>query len=387
VANKERTIRWFLIIVFLLACVTVTVLSIRADRTRPSSSQTNQALEKTFFYRARVQEILENGERQVGASTEKFQRVRATITDKGDYQGQTVEFEVAGLSEQRPYLKVEPEEKVVLMRAEQSQNFFLSNKYRLNGIYWILALFAVLVISFAGRKGIFSLLGLVVSIAVLIFFAVPSLLTGQSPVLITIVAAALILAISLPLAHGFNSRTAVALVSSCVALLLAGVVAWLAVRGVRLFGTGTDEGIYLQFLGSEGVDTRGILLGGIIIGTIGVIDDIVASQVATVAELKKANPSLTHLELFKGGLRVGREHIASLVNTLVLAYAGASLPLFLLFWYYQDQPLWTVINSDLVAEEIVRTVAGSMTLILAVPIATLLAAVVLSKLDHQAKVT
>lgn len=380
VRDYNKIARWGLIGLFIVATIAGIVLSWRTDRSIVSAKPSTEI---THFYRARVAEVLEEGERQTDPGSEKFKRVKATVLEEGDYHDQSVEFEISGLSPERPYLNVKLGEKVVLMRADQSQTFYLANTYRLPQLIWFFAIFIGVVLLLSGRKGFFSLLGLGVSITVLIFYAVPTLLGGQSAVGVTMIAATLILAIALPLAHGFNLRTAIALVSSFGALGMATILSWLAVHGVRLFGTGSDEGVYLQFLGSTDIDTRGILLGGIIIGTIGVIDDIVASQVATIAEIKRANMSLPWIELFKRGLRVGREHIASLVNTLVLAYAGAALPLFLLFWFYQDQALWTVLNGDLVAEEITRSLVGSMTLVLAVPLATLLAAVTLDKISRS----
>jgi uncharacterized membrane protein len=124
---------------------------------------------------------------------------------------------------------------------------------------------------------------------------------------------------------------------------------------------------------------RGLLLGGIILGALGVLDDITTAQAAAVDELHRANPSLDARELYRRGLSVGREHITALVNTLFLAYAGASLPLFILFTIYNEVPVWVALNSEFVAEEVVRTLVGSMALILAVPITTAAAATIVSR--------
>jgi uncharacterized membrane protein len=378
----EKTGRWTIAILFLVALIAGIWLSLSTARAPHADIP---ATEQMLYYKVVVDEILEEGERSTGPGMESFQKVRATVLSEGEYQGKQIEFEITGFSEKRSYIRANVGEKMVAMRAPLSENFFPHNTYRLSSLWWVLAVFVLLVLALAGRRGFFSMIGLGVSIAVLILYAVPSLLSGTSPVAITLVAAAIILCLSLPLAHGFNLRTAIALVSSLGALAIAAIASLSIVNAMQLFGTGSEEGVFLQFLGDIDIDTRGILLGGIIIGTIGVIDDIVASQVATVAELKSANPSLGLGELFKRGLRVGREHIASLVNTLVLAYAGASLPLFLLFSYYRTQPNWVVANSDFVSEEVVRALVGSMTLILAVPIATFLAALVLARFhSHKA---
>jgi uncharacterized membrane protein len=147
----------------------------------------------------------------------------------------------------------------------------------------------------------------------------------------------------------------------------------------KLFGLGSEEAIYLQLVPLEQLNLQGLLLGGIILGALGVLDDITTAQSAAVDELRKANPALGARELYRRGLSVGTEHITSLVNTLFLAYAGASLPLFILFTIYNDMPLWVTLNSEFIAEEIVRTVVGSVALILAVPITTAAAAAIFSR--------
>jgi uncharacterized membrane protein len=379
----EKTGRWIIVFAFIVGLTAGIWLSLNTARAPRAETPENQQM---LYYKVVVDEILEEGERPTGPGIETFQKIRATVLSEGEYHDKQIEYEITGFSANRSYVRANVGEKMVVMRAPLSENFFPHNTYRLPSLWWVLAIFVLLVLALAGKRGLFSLLGLGVSIAVLTFYAVPSLLNGTSPVAITITAAAVILCLSLPLAHGFNLKSAIALVSSLGALAIAAIASLLIVNAMHLFGTGSEEGVFLQFLGDIDIDTRGILLGGIIIGTIGVIDDIVASQVATVAELKLANPDLGLGELFKRGLRVGREHIASLVNTLVLAYAGASLPLFLLFSYYRTQPNWVVANSDFVSEEVVRALVGSMTLILAVPIATFLAAFVLARF-HSGRTT
>jgi len=141
----------------------------------------------------------------------------------------------------------------------------------------------------------------------------------------------------------------------------------------RLFGLGSEESLDLQYGALKNINLQGLLLAGIIIGALGVLDDITTAQTAAVAELKLANAKLSFDELYRRGMAVGKEHITSLVNTLALAYAGASLPMLLLFTVYQ-QPLWVTLNSEFVVEEVVRTVVGSLALTVAVPITTFLAA-------------
>ncbi len=187
----------------------------------------------------------------------------------------------------------------------------------------------------------------------------------------------MIATVSIYVAHGFNRRTSVAvggtLISICIAIGTSLLFVWMG----KLFGVGAEETLYLQTAGIGNINLQGLLLGGIIIGALGVLDDITTAQSAAVAEIADANPSLTSGELLKRGLSVGKEHITSLVNTLVLAYAGASFPALLLFVVY-ERPWWVVANTELIAEEIVRTLVGSIALMCAVPITTAIAARVFS---------
>jgi uncharacterized membrane protein len=141
---------------------------------------------------------------------------------------------------------------------------------------------------------------------------------------------------------------------------------------------GSDEAVDLTLGYFENVDLKGLLLGAIVIGALGILDDVITTQVATVEEIQNAHTRFSFWELYRRGLSVGKEHIASLVNTLVIAYAGASLPVFL-FITTSENPLWVILNNEYMAEEIVRTLVGSTTLILAVPISTLLAAYIYSR--------
>jgi uncharacterized membrane protein len=194
---------------------------------------------------------------------------------------------------------------------------------------------------------------------------VPRILAGDNPFLTTLVGSIIIVTVSLYLAHGFNHRTSIALLSTSVTLALAIALAVLFVHLAKLFGLGTEDAYFL-IAANQTINLQGLLLGGIIIGTLGVLDDITTAQTAVVAELKRAKPDLSRHELYKRSLTVGHEHIASLVNTLVLAYAGTSLPIFLLFTLNRTEPIWTILNSEFVAEEIVRTLVGSSALVMSV---------------------
>jgi len=206
----------------------------------------------------------------------------------------------------------------------------------------------------------------------------PRILSGSDPLLVCFIGSVAIAFVSIYVAHGFKVRTSLAVASTIAIIALTAVMDYVIVHWTQLFGIGSEEAVYAQFGGAGIINLRGLLLGGIVIGVLGVLDDITTAQAAVVDELRSANPSLGFKELYRRGISVGREHIVSLINTLVLAYVGASFPLVLLF-RQSGQPLGFVINSHLVAEEIVRSLIGSTALIVAVPLTTALSAYVYSR--------
>lgn len=221
------------------------------------------------------------------------------------------------------------------------------------------------------------------TVVVLVGFVAPSVLDGNDPLLVSVVACSLIAFASLFLTHGLNPTTAVALAGTLGALGLTLVVAWWFFDAAAFSGTATGEGLTLPFV-LDNVNLSSLLLGGAMIGTLGALDDITITQVATIAELHRHNPDLSRSELLRSGIRVGREHIASTVNTLMLAYVGASMPLLLLF-AVSTQPLAMVANSEVIAIEIARTFAGSIGLIAAVPVTTALAAMLVTERTQPTK--
>ncbi|MFN3255060.1 MAG: YibE/F family protein [Ilumatobacter sp.] len=233
-------------------------------------------------------------------------------------------------------------------------------------------LFVTAILVLGGWRGLGALAGLAMSLFVIVAFALPALLDGSNAVVVALVASGAIAVVALLLAHGFNVATAVALLSTLAALGVTGILAWIFVWSSNFTGL-TDETVgYLDLLGTP-VDPRGLLLAGILIGSLGVLDDVTVTQVSAVWELKRAKPDAGAVELYRRGVRIGRDHISSTVNTLVLAYAGAALPLLLLF-QEAGQSLGSVATREIVAVEVVRALVGSIGLVSAVPISTLLAA-------------
>jgi uncharacterized membrane protein len=183
--------------------------------------------------------------------------------------------------------------------------------------------------------------------------------------------------VTMYLAHGFGTQTHIALSATALSLFLTALFSILFVSLAKLSGMGTEDAYSLQQGFGQVINFRGLLLGGIIIGALGVLDDVTTTQAAAIHELHETNPKASFEDLFRKGMRVGQTHIASVINTLVLAYAGASIGIFIYLHLgiKQDiQPLWVMLNSEVIMEEVIRTLAGSLGLILAVPITTLLAA-------------
>ncbi|MFJ9039821.1 YibE/F family protein [Streptomyces sp. NPDC102406] len=237
-------------------------------------------------------------------------------------------------------------------------------------------IFALAVVVVGRLRGVMALVALAVSFLVLTLFILPAILQGSNPLVVAVIGASAIMLIALYMCHGLTARTSVAVLGTLVSLLLIGLlgslfIGWAALTGNTDDSTGLIHGLYPH------IDMSGLLLAGVIIGSLGVLDDVTVTQTSAVWELHEANPLMGWRGLYRAGIRIGRDHIASVVNTLVLAYAGAALPLLLLFSIAQSS-VTDVANSELVAEEIVRTLVGSIGLVAAVPVTTALAALVVS---------
>jgi uncharacterized membrane protein len=239
-------------------------------------------------------------------------------------------------------------------------------------ILFFIALFVAVVILFSGKQGLRSLIGLAGSFFVILYVLIPSLLNGYPPVLTSIAIATVILFFAIYLTHGFNRVSTVAFTGTVAAVILTGILAYIGVKLGHLSGFVTEEAFYLNLNTRGTLDFAGLLLGGIMIGVLGVLDDIAITQSAVVNELYNSASHLTRKEVYKKAIRVGKEHVGALVNTLALAYTGAALPLLLLF-STSDSSVSSVLNQEIFATEIIRTVVGSIGLILTVPITTILA--------------
>ncbi|WP_062079013.1 YibE/F family protein [Demequina globuliformis] len=238
----------------------------------------------------------------------------------------------------------------------------------------LLVVYVVLVLAVAWWRGLGALLGLVAAFGVVIFFTVPALFEGGDPLIVGLVTGSGALFLLLYMAHGPNARTTTAYLGTLAGLMITAVLAWWAVGASRLTGIWSEEGTHLELAG-RAVDLQGLVLCGIIIAGLGVLNDVTVTQASAVWELRAARPDITRWNLFARGMRIGRDHIASTVYTIAFAYVGAALPTIMLVSLY-DQSIGVSLTSAQIAEEVVRTLVGSIGLVLAVPLTTGIAALV-----------
>jgi uncharacterized membrane protein len=269
-------------------------------------------------------------------------------------------------------------DKVVLAYAGgnplEGQSYQLVDFQRTTPLAVLAALFALAVLILGRWQGIKALVALGLSFGVLVLFVLPSIIAGQNPLLVAVAGAGVIMFLVLYLTHGLSARTSTAVLGTVVSLALIGGLGTLFSATAKLTGLDEETATLIGTLG-HGIDARGLLLAGVVIGALGVLDDVTVTQTSAIWELRAANPLLSARELYAAGMRIGRDHVSSAVNTLVMAYAGAALPV-LLYSSISGVGLGGILTSQSIAQEVVRTLVGSIGLVAAVPITTAIAAIV-----------
>ncbi|KLL09627.1 YibE/F family protein [Protofrankia coriariae] len=255
--------------------------------------------------------------------------------------------------------------------------YYVADFQRSAPIGWIAFLTAAMVVAVARWRGLAALVGLVLSYLVIVKFTLPSLLDGHSPVAVAMTTGTALVVVLLYLAHGVSARTTAALLGTVASMALAGAFGALAIDLARITGLGSDEDVMLKAFAGQ-LSLPGLVLASVIIGSLGLINDMTITQAAAVWEVSDAAPHASLRHLHGSGMRVGRDHIASSVYTLVLAYAGAALPTLLLFTL-ADRSSTDLAATDLVGAEIVRTAAGTVGLVASVPLTTVIAALAASR--------
>jgi uncharacterized membrane protein len=297
---------------------------------------------------------------------------------------QTIRVEVLGGPEkgatvtvENDYLELEVGETFYLMRTTSSLDgtdyYSVSDKVRTPALLFLTILFIAVVVLFGGKQGIRGLLALIGSFFFIGAFLLPGILAGYSPVLISIGVAAIIVTLGSYVTHGFNRTTSAAVLGMVLTIGATGLLAYASIEMTDLSGWSGEEVTYLHLNTRGSIDLAGLLLGGILIGLLGVLYDAAIGQAVSVEELARAGKHYSRREVYLRALRIGREHVGALVNTLAIAYAGAALPLLLLFYGFDDLDIMQTLNRELFATEIVRILVGSIGLVLAVPLTTAVA--------------
>ncbi|OGD53787.1 hypothetical protein A3J78_02540 [Candidatus Beckwithbacteria bacterium RBG_13_35_6] len=325
---------------------------------------------------ATITNILEEKEIEVMEKKQLFQKLELLVT-KGSLKDNKIIIE-SGNMPLANLQKYKTGDEVVVSFSKDFEGkdlFYITDYVRRKSLFWLFAIFIILAAIIAKWRGLTSLLGMALSFLIIFVFILPNIAKGVDPVQTAVLGAFFIIPINFYLSHGFNKKTTVAVVGTVIALIITGVLANIFVEAAKLTGFASEEAGFLQAYKPGLINMKGLLLAGIIIGVLGVLDDITISQSAIVFQLKDTNPKMKIGELYQRAMNVGQDHIASMVNTLVLVYTGAALPLLLIF-INNPHPFPEIINYEIIADEVVRTLVGSIGLILAVPITTFIAALV-----------
>lgn len=363
-------LKTFVFIFFILSFI---FPSVAFAQVSPPSTPKEEKFEVT------VTNIKEEKEIEINGGKQLYQKLELKVTS-GSRKGSKITAENGNIPTTN-VSKYKVGDKLVisaLVSMDGKEIFYITDYVRRTPLYLLFAAFATLAVLIGRKRGIASLFGLFFSFFIIFTFVLPQILLGKDPIVIAIIASILIIPVIFYLSHGLNKKTTIAIAGTIISLIITGILANVFVEAAKLTGFASEEAGFIEAAKPGLVNIRGLLLAGIIIGALGILDDITISQAALVRELKRTAPKLSLKELFSKGMDVGRDHIASVVNTLVLVYTGAALPLLLLF-IDNPIPFSEVINYEILAEEIVRTLIASIGLILAVPIVTLISAYVFSK--------
>lgn len=342
------------------------------------NAQTVQTSPETAF-EARVIEVLEQRQSNDLQSNYAMQQKLKLIGLSGDMKNR--EFEFNGLTEvevfgAREYKKGDRVLAQHSIDPDGQDVYYVVDFVRRPYIYLLAIIFALIIIITAKLKGLRALISLIISFIIIMQVMVPLILRGWPPLPVGIAGSIVIFIFMVYLTEGFNKKSHISIAAITVSLTIVGILSVAITNAARFTGTEQEETMFLLGITKQALNFKGLLLTGILIGTLGVLDDIIIGQVQAVAQIKKANPFLNTRKVFSMAMEIGNSHMGSMVNTLFLAYAGASLPLILLFSIKQP-PFMTfsqAINNEMIAIEIARTLLGSIGISLAMPIATYLAA-------------
>lgn len=280
--------------------------------------------------------------------------------------------------------RLEQGSKVQLLRIPpnefESEVFLFMDVDRTQLLIIVAFIFSIITLIIGKLRGLGAIVGLISTFFVLLTFLLPSLLEGKDPLTIAVISSSGLVLLLLYIAHGISIRTSVAILGTLFGIILTAILSTVVISFGNFSGISSDDDFLLSGVTSIRLD--GLLLAGIIFASVGVLNDVTVTQASSVWEIKNSNPKLSIFELFRSGMRIGRDHIASTVYTLLFTYTGAALPTLLLI-FISDRPTQFILSSEAISQEIVRTLVGSIGLVLAVPITTILAAVLAEKSNHE----
>ena len=345
-----------------------------------TSAQATFEPDTITIQKARVTEVVSESSEIIPGTETPAQRqiISAEILD-GPEQGTVVTFE-------NDYIQLEEGDVFYLRHITSTIDnvdyYSVADPYRLPVLVMLAIVFLVLLFIFGGLPGVRGLAALAGSFVLIFSLLIPGILSGYSPVLVSIAVSSLIIILGSYITHGFNKTTSAAVIGMIATVIITGLGAYWAVEAAELSGYTSDENVSLNFASRGSIDMVGLLFGGIMIGLLGVLYDIAIGQAISVEELFRAGRHMTPREIYRRALRIGREHIGALVNTLAIAYVGAALPLLLLIQSATYGPLF-IINNELFATEIIRILIGSIGLVLAVPMTTAIATYMLKHVSTK----
>lgn len=355
------------------------------------NSQATENNNSDKIFKAKVINILEETDKTLDSGEKIKQQNLKLLGLEGDFKNKEIVFYGIGNIEVIGEKNYSIGDTVLVAATfnslENSYNYYITDYVCSNGLLIILLFFILSLIIIGRFKGTRSLISLALTFLIIILFIIPKIMDGFNPVFIVIIGSIFILAIIIYLTEGFNLKSHIATGSIFISLLLVIIISYLFIEITKLTGVFSEDVFSLINIGQQSINFKGMLLAGIIVGSLGVLDDVVISQISSVEQLIETNPYQTWQEVYKKAYKIGVSHISSMTNTLFLAYAGASLPI-LIFFVSSNSPFSSfeqIINNEAISTEIVRALSGSIGIILSVPLSTFLASYILCLKNKKIK--
>ena len=323
-------------------------------------------------------EYLEGKIVSISETGDKTQYIAKVAITDGKLKGTIIEAIIDDPQSLGIAYKVNNKVQILAQTIQNETTFIVTDHIRTDALLILFIIFASTALLVAGKKGILSFASLILTFVTIFIVLLPLINSGKNPILATFLTIAIIIPVIFYIGQGFHKKTTIALISTIITLIFSIGLAWIFTQVAYLTGISSEEAMFLVSFGEQEINLQGLLFAGIIIGMLGALDDVTIAQTSIVNELYEINDKISFRELYSRGLRVGKDHIASMINTLILVYTGASLPLLILLTNSEFSVRF-MLNSEIIAVEIVRTLVGSIGLILAVPITTAIASWGVSK--------